>query len=135
MNAKPAPPRAPSPQRYSIAPARLKAVLRFMDAHFAEQLSLRDLAKVACRSPWHFNRAFRQAMGFPPYRYLIDRRIEHAKALLRESDATVAEIGRRVGFRSPRHFAAMFQRLVGTSPGRFRHAARPATSTCREGLR
>jgi AraC family transcriptional regulator len=106
--------------KYALAPARLRQVIDFMETHLAENLTLADLARVANRSPYHFCRAFRQATGRPPYRYLIHRRIERAKAILVESDVPLTEVAREVGFHSQRQFAAMFTSVLGVSPGRFR---------------
>jgi AraC family transcriptional regulator len=106
--------------KYMLAPARLRQVIEFMETHLAENLTLADLARIANRSPYHFCRAFRTATGRPPYRYLIHRRIERAKEILRQSDAPLSEVAREVGFRSQRQFAAMFTSVLGISPGRFR---------------
>ncbi len=105
---------------HAIAPRRLRRVLDYIDANLAADLKLEDLASVAGSSRFHFSRAFRDATGFPPYRYLIHRRMDAAKTLLLEDVLTIAEIAERSGFNSRTQFAAMFRQVFGTSPGRFR---------------
>ncbi len=105
---------------YAIAPRRLRRVLDFIESNLAEDIELEDLASVAGSSRFHFSRAFREATGFPPYRYLIQRRIDAAKTLLLADDLSVGEIAHQCGFHSRSQFAVMFRRVFGTSPGRFR---------------
>lgn len=109
---------APAPM--AIAPRRLKRVLDYMESNLSVDIALDDLASAAGSSRFHFSHAFRRATGVSPYRYLINRRIESAKALLMADDLTIAEVAARCGFNSPSQFAAMFRRVSGTTPGRFR---------------
>lgn len=109
-----------SPAPHRIAPHRLRNVLAFIDANLADDIDLEDLAAAAGSSRFHFSRAFHAATGFPPYRFLIRRRIETAKALLLEDVLSIAEVAARCGFHSQSQFAAMFRRVTGASPGRFR---------------
>jgi hypothetical protein len=62
----------------------------------------------------------------PPHQFLIQRRVEYAKALLVETGAPVDAVGRRVGFRSTSHFTATFRRVVGLTPSRYRILANSA---------
>lgn len=105
---------------HAISPRRLRRVLDFIEENLATDLELEDLASVAGSSRFHFSRAFRDATGFPPYRYLIHRRIDAAKTLLLEDSLSIAEIAAQCGFNSRSQFAAMFRQVFGTSPGRFR---------------
>ncbi len=95
-------------------------MLDFIDANLGSDLELEDIAAVAGISRFHFCRAFRDATGFPPYRFLIHRRIDAAKTLLLQDELSIAEIALRCGFNSRSQFATMFGRVFGTSPGRFR---------------
>jgi AraC family transcriptional regulator len=101
---------------------RLRRVLDYVEAHLDEELTLAELADVACLSPWHFSRRFKQAMGVGPQRYTAQRRVERAKALMRRSDQTLAGIAASVGFADQSHFTEVFRRETGTTPGRFRAA-------------
>lgn len=108
------------PISYGIAPRRLRRVLDFVEANLADDLALDDLASVAGSSRFHFSRAFRDATGFPPYRYLVQRRIEVAKNLLLEDELTTEAIAAQCGFKSAGQFAVMFKQVFGTTPARFR---------------
>jgi AraC family transcriptional regulator len=109
-----------SPAPHAMSPRRLRRVLEFIDSNLGTNIELEDLASVAGSSRFHFSRAFRDATGFPPYRYLIHRRIDAAKTLLLQDALSIAQIAEQCGFNSQSQFAAMFRRVFGTSPGRFR---------------
>ncbi|MCW3043116.1 MAG: AraC family transcriptional regulator, partial [Actinobacteria bacterium] len=87
-----------------------------MDRHYAEPLSLDQVARQAGYSRSHFLRAFRDAYGETPRAYLTRRRIERARDLLRSANLTVTEICHIVGFSSLGSFSARFTELVGCSP-------------------
>ena len=106
--------------RHSLAPRRLQRVLDFIEAELAEEVSLDDLASVAESSRSHFSRAFRDATGFPPYRYLLHRRIEAAKTMLLESQIPISEVSERCGFKNSAQFTVMFKQFLGSTPARFR---------------
>jgi AraC family transcriptional regulator len=103
-----------------ISPRRLRRVLDFIESNLGADLELEDLASVAGSSRFHFSRAFRDATGFPPYRYLIHRRMDAAKELLLQDTFSITQIAEQCGFNSQKQFAAMFRRVFGTSPRRFR---------------
>lgn len=105
---------------HSISPRRLQRVLDFIESNLGADIELGDLASVAGSSRFHFSRAFRDATGFPPYRYLIHRRIDAAKTLLLQDTLSISQIAQHCGFNSQSQFAAMFRRVFGTSPGKFR---------------
>jgi AraC family transcriptional regulator len=106
---------------HSTAPRRLQRVLDYMEAHLADEIELDDLAGVAGSSRFHFSRAFREATGFPPYRYLVHRRINAAKTLLLTGDElTLEQIAAQCGFKSSAQFSVMFKQVFGTTPSRFR---------------
>lgn len=94
-----------------------------MDRDYVEPLDVPALARVALMSPGHFARCFRAAFGETPYSYLMTRRIERAKALLRRGDLTVTEVCFAVGCTSLGSFSSRFSELVGESPSSYR--ARP----------
>lgn len=106
---------------HSLAPRRLKRVLDFIEANLADDIELDQLAAVAGSSRYHFSRSFRDATGFPPYRYLIQRRIEAAKTLLLKDELSIGQVSAQCGFKSSAQFAVMFKRVFGTTPNRFRH--------------
>ncbi|MEO3763253.1 helix-turn-helix transcriptional regulator [Streptomyces sp. B8F3] len=91
-----------------------------MDRDYARPLDVAELARVALMSPGHFSRSFRAAYGETPYSYLMTRRIERAKALLRRGDLTVTEVCFAVGCSSLGSFSSRFTELVGESPSAYR---------------
>lgn len=99
---------------------RLRRVRDLMDRDYAKPLNVPALARVVLMSPGHFSRSFRAAFGETPYSYLMTRRIERAKALLRQSDLTVTEICFAVGCTSLGSFSSRFTELIGESPSAYR---------------
>ena len=101
------------------------------DRHYAEPLTVADLAAAARLSPAHFSRAFRRTFGESPHRYLLSRRLERAAALLRSTDWSVARVGTSVGFSSIGSFTTSFGRTYGMTPTGYRAAHPPAVALAR----
>ncbi len=99
---------------------RLRQARDLMDREYAQPLDVPALARRALMSPGHFSRSFRAAYGETPYSYLMTRRIERAKALLRRGDLTVTEVCFEVGCSSLGSFSSRFSELVGESPSAYR---------------
>jgi AraC-like DNA-binding protein len=100
--------------------AALRRVRDTMNRDYALPLDVPALARAAHMSPGHFSRSFRAAFGETPYGYLMTRRIERAKALLRRGDLTVTEVCFAVGCSSLGSFSSRFTELVGESPSAYR---------------
>jgi AraC-like DNA-binding protein len=100
--------------------AHLRRARDFMDRNYAQPLNVPAMARAAHASPSHFARQFRQAFGESPYQYLMTRRIERAKALLRGSDLSVTEISLAVGCQSLGTFSTRFREIVGMTPRQYR---------------
>jgi AraC-like DNA-binding protein len=100
--------------------AHLRRARDLMDREYARPLDVAALARAALMSPAHFSRQFRAAYGETPYAYLMTRRIERAKALLRRGDMTVTEVCFEVGCVSLGSFSARFTELVGETPTAYR---------------
>lgn len=112
---------------------RLRQVRDLIDRDYAQPLDVAALAKVALMSAGHFARSFRSAYGESPYSYLMTRRIERAKTLLRRGDMSVTEVCFAVGCTSLGSFSARFTELVGESPSAYRardHAATAGIPPC-----
>jgi AraC family transcriptional regulator len=111
---------------------RLRAVVEYIRAHLDARLTLGHLAGVARLSPCHFARLFKNSTGLPPHQYVIARRVERAKDLLRgEGRLPLAEVAAEVGFCSQSHLTRHFKRLVGVTPRRFRSSARNGQTPAR----
>ena len=91
-----------------------------MDREYARPLDVEALARTALMSSAHFSRQFRAAYGETPYGYLMTRRIERAKALLRRGDMSVTEVCMEVGCTSLGSFSTRFTELVGETPTAYR---------------
>ena len=100
--------------------ARLRRARDRMDRDYALPLDVPALARGAYMSPGHFQRSFRAAYGETPYSYLMTRRIERAKALLRRGDMSVTEVCFEVGCTSLGSFSSRFTELVGETPSAYR---------------
>jgi AraC-like DNA-binding protein len=113
--------------------AHLRRARDLMDREYFRPLNVPALARAALMSSAHFSRQFKAAYGETPYNYLMTRRIERAKALLRRGDLTVTEVCMEVGCTSLGSFSSRFTELVGESPSAYRarsHVAGAAIPAC-----
>jgi transcriptional regulator GlxA family with amidase domain len=104
-------------------PALLRRLLRAkdrMDASSEEDWPVERLANVSGVSEAHFARSFKEAFCVPPHRYLLTRRIERAKALLRDTDTPIIEIALQTGWNSLGTFGRVFRDVTGESPSELR---------------
>ena len=100
--------------------ARVRRARDLMDREYARPLDVAELARAALMSPAHFSRQFRAAYGETPYAYLMTRRIERAKALLRSGEQSVTDVCLAVGCTSLGSFSARFTQVVGETPTAYR---------------
>lgn len=113
--------------------AHLRRARDLMDREYDRSLDVAAIARAALMSPAHFSRQFRAAYGETPYAYLMTRRIERAKALLRRGDLSVTEVCVAVGCTSLGSFSARFTEVVGETPTAYRardHRALAGVSGC-----
>lgn len=111
--------RAPSGE-YALAPYRLARVRECVEAKLDTNMTLAELAAAVGLSPFHFARAFKKTTGVTPYRYVIERRVERARALLADPRLRLVEVALACGFGSQQQFTTMFRRLTGMTPGAYR---------------
>ena len=112
---------------------RLRRARDRMDREYARPLDVPALARTALMSTAHFSRRFREAYSETPYSYLMTRRIERAKALLRQGELSVTAVCFEVGCTSLGSFSAKFTELVGETPSMYRtrnHDELRAVPTC-----
>ena len=113
--------------------ARLRRARDLMDREYARPLDVAELARTALMSPAHFSRQFRAAYGETPYAYLMTRRIERAKSLLRAGELSVTDVCLAVGCTSLGSFSARFTQVTGEAPTAYRardHAALAGVPGC-----
>ena len=107
---------------------RLRRARDLMDREYARPLDVPALARAALMSTAHFSRRFREAYGETPYAHLMTRRIERAKALLRQGDAvSVSDVCWAVGCTSLGSFSSRFTEIVGMTPSAYRARDHDAT--------
>jgi AraC family transcriptional regulator len=107
--------------RGGLSERKLRAAIEYIEEHLDSELTLDAIAAVAHLSPYHFARMFKASTGLPPHQYVITRRVERAKRLLRDGgDLSLAQVAARSGFWDQGHFTRHFKRLVGVTPKRFR---------------
>ena len=100
--------------------AHLRRARDLMDREYASRLNIAAIARAALMSEAHFSREFRAAYGETPHAYLMTRRIERAKWLLRRGDLSVTDVCLEVGCTSLGSFSARFTELVGETPTAYR---------------
>jgi AraC family transcriptional regulator len=111
--------RSPIQSRHRLDDARLRRVLAYVEEHLAEDITVADLANVACLSIFHFTRAFAAAMAVPPHRYVSQRRLESAKAMI-ATGSSLSAIAFNCQFSSQSSFTRAFRRATGMTPAEYR---------------
>lgn len=114
---------APPPPE-PIRRANLKRITEFIDANLAEPITLDDLVRQTECSRYYFARTFRSIMGFTPMRFVKLRRIEAAKRMMRDTDASLSDIAADCGFASQSHLTTAFRKEVGSTPSAWRLSVR-----------
>jgi AraC-like DNA-binding protein len=112
--------------------AHLRRARDLMDREYAQPLDVPAIARAALMSPAHFSRKFRAVYGETPYSYLMTRRIERAKALLRQG-MSVTDTCFAVGCTSLGSFSSRFTEIVGEVPSQYRardHSEHRAVPAC-----
>jgi AraC-like DNA-binding protein len=107
---------------------RLCRARAFINERYQEPIDLEEISREACLSRYHFLRLFREEFATTPHQYLIDRRIEKAKELLRQRRLTVTDVCFEVGFQSLGSFSTLFRQRVGDAPVNYRQRQREAQS-------
>jgi AraC family transcriptional regulator, exoenzyme S synthesis regulatory protein ExsA len=103
-----------------------KSLKEFMNQNFSKPLSIEDYAYLTGRSLSSFRRDFIELFGISPKQWLIDKRLEMARALLEKNHTTVSQIALEVGYENFSHFVKAFHKKFGTSPKQFTMQARKA---------
>ena len=112
-------------KKANLACAKVK---RYIDGHFRESLSLDELAGLVHVNKYHLVHIFTADFGLSPIQYLISRRVDESKNLLRTTDHSIAQIASFSGFSSQSYFAQTFQKSMGMSPTQYRRQTRASNS-------
>jgi len=104
----------------ALVASRMRRLTEFTHAHLGERLTLEDMANAAGLSVYHFCRSFKRTIGITPHRWLMRLRIERARSLLLNPNATIADVAFEVGFQDPSHFARAFRAETGFAPRDYR---------------
>lgn len=108
------------PAKGGITSRNLRLVDEYVGRNLDQPLKVTDLARICCLSESHFAHAFRATTGRTPHQYVLARRIEKAKDLLRDPSRTVLDVSLECGFADASHFARAFRQLEGISPRNYR---------------
>lgn len=101
----------------------IKRAKEYLEEHYAEDVSLEELASVANLSVFHLSRVFRQTVGLPPHAYQTQIRIARAKTLLAQG-FPAGYAANETGFFDQTHFTRQFKRRVGVTPGTYQKTAK-----------
>jgi len=99
---------------------QLRKVEDYIAEHFAEEISIEELAGLVELSGSHFAHVFKETTGMTPLQFVTRQRITRAQQLIRETSRSLIDVGLEVGYTSPSHFAQVFRRVVGVTPTEFR---------------
>jgi AraC family transcriptional regulator len=104
----------------TLSPSRMRRVVDYVESHIEEDLSLQRLADIAGLSLSHFKTLFRRSAGRPVHRYVVERRVERARTLLRQGQLPLAQVAAAAGFAHQSHMARHVRRVLGAAPSQFR---------------
>jgi AraC family transcriptional regulator len=96
-----------------------RRVREFIATHLSDDLHLANLASLLETSAGHFSMLFRNTFGVPPYKFVIERRIDEVKRLMATTDLSLMEIALKLRFASPSHLSTTFKRIAGITPRQF----------------
>jgi AraC-like DNA-binding protein len=116
----------PRPTRGGLAPWQERRAKELLAARLDGDVAVAEIARECKISVSHFARAFKQSTGETPHRWLLQRRVEAAKALMCESGASLSEVALSCGFADQSHLTKVFSRQVGTSPAAWRRSNQSA---------
>ena len=109
-------------KRGGLNSSMLRTVTDYIEEHLAGPVSLHALAGLAGMSIFQLARRFRDSIGLPPHQFVLRRRIERGKLLLRRKDLSILEVALSCGFSSQSHFAGAFRTLAGVTPRSYRQS-------------
>ncbi len=124
---------AKSSARGGLAAWQILRVRDYIESNLHRTIHIQDLSAVARRSPAHFSRKFKQAVGEPPHAYVVRRRLEKACHLMMSGATPLSEIALSVGFSDQAHLCGLFRQAFGQSPASWRRERESLMVTRRHG--
>jgi AraC family transcriptional regulator len=117
-----------APPAHRLDHVRLRRVLDYISAHVADEITLAELARIACLSTFHFARMFTLAIGVSPHRYVSRIRLENAMAEIAAGRLPLAQIALNARFSSQSSFTRAFHRATGMTPAEYRSRRRGSSA-------
>jgi AraC-like DNA-binding protein len=114
---------------------RCREIIEYLDDHYQDDISMKDLVGALGISREHLTRIFREHMGTSYKRYITRLRMYHAYTLLTGSDLSIIEIAMRCGFSDCRAFITSFRGIYGTTPGKYRRTFQNVQSDFKDAVR
>jgi AraC-like DNA-binding protein len=114
----------PAWSAFTREPTLVRRVRDYLDAHYAENVTLDELARMANLSAFQLNRVFRKEVGLPPHAYQTQARVKRGKTLLAQG-MNIARVAVEVGFFDQSHFTYHFKRLLSFTPGNYQRNVLP----------
>ena len=108
------------PAARAVSGSKMRRLIEFVEENLDRDLSLEAMAQEVGISPLYLPRAFKAAIGQSPHQYVLARRIERARELLRDTDLPIVDVALSSGFSSQSHLSNWFVRIVGVSPAAYR---------------
>jgi AraC family transcriptional regulator len=105
-----------------LARWQAQRALTYIESNLDSKFGVEQLAALAALSKAHFSRAFRHALGLPPMKYVVTRRVERAKLMMTSTRQPLSDIALACGFSDQAHFSKLFRHCVGIPPGHWRRA-------------
>ena len=105
-----------------LARWQARRTLTYIESNLDSKFGVGQLANLASLSKAHFSRAFRHALGLPPMKYVVRRRVERAKLMMSSTTQPLSDIALACGFSDQAHFSKLFRHCVGIPPGHWRRA-------------
>jgi len=118
--------------RGGLAAWQILRVRAYIDGNLHRTIHIRDLSAIARRSPAHFSRKFKLAIGESPHAYVVRRRLEKACHLMITGAASLSEIALSVGFSDQAHLCRLFRQAFGQSPANWRRERGPLARSPQE---
>lgn len=101
-------------------PFRIKKAVNYINCNPDRRITLNELASVSQMSIYHFSRSFKACLGKTPYQYIMEGKIERAKAILTTTKKEIIQVGLDVGYDNQSHFTKNFKKIVGKTPKVYR---------------